>query len=111
MFNIRFSLKAINSLENYISKYKTYFRNLFLNTWLVSEKEIIKSYIVIADDFYNLVIDNIFEVLSSDIVWNIIKGDKIFVTITIKNYRIFVYFKEDKKNKIRYIKDLEIFKK
>ena len=111
MFKIEFSLKSIEYLKHYISWYKTYFKNLFINTWLVWEEEIIKSYIVIADNFYNLVIDNIFIVLSSDIVWNMIRGDKIFVTITIKNYRVFVYFNEDKVRKIRYIEDIEIFKK
>jgi len=111
MFKLVFNLKSIEYLKSYISGYKVYFRNLFINTWLVAEKEIIKSYIIIADDFYNLVIDKIYEVLSADIVWYIIKKDKVFITISIKNYRVFVYFREDKNKKIRYIEDIEIFKK
>jgi len=113
MYRVNYSNNSLNSIKRFINSYKTTFISLFYDSGLVWEETIIDGYIKIWDRFNNLIFEKIDNLLLEDkILWiSKISNWVLMITITVNNFKLFVYYKEDKTIKERYIETIEIYKK
>lgn len=113
MYKVIHTDKTINKIDKFTKSYRNSFIRLFEDSWLFMEKEIIGNYIKLWSKLHDLIffeIDFIFT--SSKIYWiSKTKSWKLFTTISINNFRLFVYYKEEKTENLRIIKDIEFFRK
>ena len=112
MYKIKISDLVFSKVDFFINSFYSTFVKMYTNTWIEDEDLIRKTYIDIWMNFKDLVIKEIFKVFEDEkIFWVWELNWFLFITLSIKNYRFFIYFKEDKNKKIRYIEDIKIFKK
>ncbi len=113
MYKIIYSHKSYIQIDNFINSYKEWFIRMFSDTWIDNEDLIINSYIQIWNNFYKNIIDNIKKTFQvNSILWKH-KSEKweTFIIISVNNYRLFIYYKENNNLKERYIESIEFFKK
>ena len=106
MYQIQYNKKVEKYLSKYFRIYREYYENLYMDSWLWNENQIINWY---KDESIN----RKYEIITSinNIIWeDEILGRTLDNTIFIiwrKKY-IFVEWLDDNINKIRYIKNIEI---
>jgi hypothetical protein len=113
MFSVVFSEKAYAQLDGFIDSFKWVFVKMYTDTWIFDEALIQNSYIELWDRFNDLIVDNINNTFVQETLFWISKTESglLFITISINNFRLFVYYSEDRESKIRFIEDIEFFKK
>lgn len=113
MYKINLSTYTHRIINEFIIWYRKVFLELFDDTWIEDEKLIRDTYIKTSKEFKNKIYKNINSCLQNNIVlWTTYKEDSFFmITITINNFRLFIYYKEDKENRERYIENIEFYKK
>lgn len=113
MYRINYSENSLNSIKLFIDAYKKSFISLFYDSGLVWEETIINGYIKIGDGFNDLIfskIDNKF--ITEKILWESETTTWLFmITISVNNFKLFIYYKEDIELKERYIENIEFYKK
>ena len=113
MYNINFSENSYNKLDSFIDGFSSTFIKMYTDTWIFDETLICNSYIEMWDRFYDLILENINSIfIQETIYWISITSKKLLcTTISINNFRIFVYYNEDKKWRNRFIEDIEFYKR
>ncbi len=112
MYSVVYNEKVIFFLKWFIDSYKNNFIDLIKNWWLFWEEEIINDYISIWDKLYENIKKNIEINLSNGIVyWRHVNKNNYYVSVTINNFRLFVYYQENTIKKIRKIYKLKVHKK
>ena len=113
MYNVIFSENAYFKLDNFIDSFKSNFIKIYTDTWIYDEKLIRDSYIELWDRFNNLIVDKINDIFIEQTIFLIseTKSNLLFTTISINNFRLFVYYVEDKNSKNRFIEDIEFYRK
>ena len=113
MFSIVFSENAYSQLDWFIDSFKGVFVKMYTDTWIFDEKLIQNSYIELWDRFNDLIVNNINRIFIQETILWISKTEigLLFTTISINNFRLFVYYTEDKKSKTRFIENIEFFKR
>ena len=113
MYKIWYSEKSSIKIENFINSYKNNFFKLFFDTWIETELDIIKNYESLWDRFYDSIKSEIRKIFTENTIYWIsyTKEWKQFTTISINNFRLFVYYEEIKDEKLRIIEDIEFFRK
>lgn len=106
MYKIEYSLKVQEYLFEYFEYYRKYYEELYSDTWLWNEEQIIDWYVREAknrkEEIIKLIEKNFSE---NEILWKSLENT-IFLRWRTKY--IFIEWKENKKSKIRYILKLEI---
>lgn len=109
MYNIFYEIKAINSLKSFIYSYKNSFIRMVKDSWLEVEDYLIDNYIKIWDHLYQNIIKEIKNKFEEDLLlW---RNKNNFLILSINNFKLFIYYKEDNELKERYITDIEFFRK
>ena len=67
MFNITFSQKAFHQIQAYISRYREYYQELYLDSWIWNENLIISWYVNESENRYDEIRNIIKQRLSEDI--------------------------------------------
>ena len=113
MYNLKISINTHKIINTFIIWYRKIFLELFDDTWIENEELIREIYIKTSKEFKNKIYKNLNLILEKDIIlWKINKEDENFmVTISVNNFRLFVYYKENKKIRERYIENIEFYKK
>ena len=113
MYNVIFSENAYFKLDNFIDSFKSNFIKIYTDKWIYDEKLIRDSYIELWDRFNNLIVDKINDIFIEQTIFLIseTKSKLLFTTISINNFRLFVYYVEDKNSKNRFIEDIEFYRK
>ena len=113
MFSIKFSENAYSKLDSFIDSFKSNFIKIYTDTWIFDEKLICDSYIELWDRFNDLIVDKINEIfIENTILWiSETEAKLLFITILVNNFRLFIYYTEDKKSKIRFIENIEFYRR
>ena len=113
MFCIDFSENAYSKWDGFIDSFNSNFIRMYTDTWIFDEKLICDSYIELWNRFNDLIVDKINDIFIKEIIfWTSQTSEKILcTTISINNFRLFVYYIEDKNSKNRFIEDIEFYRK
>jgi len=113
MYRVVVTEEVHNSIKSFIDSYRNTFLSLFSDTWIFDEELIRNHYIHSSEKFQSELFNLIEESLKYDIVfWRKEMQNSYFQLITdIWNYKLFLHYSEDNKNKIRCLEDLELHKK
>jgi hypothetical protein len=113
MYNINILDYTHKIINDFIIWYRKVFLELFDDTWIENEKLIRETYIKTSKEFKNKIYKSLNLILEKDIIlWQTHKDDENFmVTIPVNNFRLFVYYRENKKIRERYIENIEFYKK
>lgn len=113
MYNIVFSENSYNKLDGFIDWFTTTFIKMYTDTWIYDEELICNSYINMWDKFYDMILQKINYIFIQEIIYGISKTSEglLYTIISINNFRLFVYYSEDKKSKKRFIEDIEFYKR
>jgi len=113
MFKIKYSDEAFINIDDFINSYKNIFKKIYSDTWIYDEDLIISNYCDIWDKLYINIKKNIEKVFKEKILlWQYIKESwNDFIIISINNFRLFVYYKENIDIKVRFIEKIEFYKK
>jgi hypothetical protein len=113
MYKIIHSTKSINKIDIFTKSYKNSFTKLFEDSWLFMVEEIINDYIKLWNRLHDLVYSNIESIFIENTIFWISKTKTwtTFTTISINNFRLFIYYAEISDEKLRIIEDIEFFRK
>jgi len=113
MYNINISENSYNKLDSFIDWFTSTFIKMYTDTWIYDEELICNSYIEMWDRFYDLILEKINDIfIQEKIYWIFTTSEKLlYTTISINNFRLFIYYSEDKKSKNRFIEDIEFYKR
>lgn len=110
MHKVALEIKARLSINDFIQSYLIVYENLFFDSWINDLNLIEENYYRSAIDLRNKFYTDIFLKMSHDVIGtHIWKNWKTYAVITVWNFRLFVYFTEE--DNIRYIEDIEFFRK
>lgn len=113
MYKVIFSENAYHKLDSFIDWFSSTFVKMYTDTGIYDEKLILNSYIELWDKFNDLIVDKINDIfIQEKIYWTSqTSSNLISTTISINNFRLFVYYSEDKNSQSRFIEDIEFFRK
>lgn len=112
MLELKFKSQALSELKSFISNYEESFYELYRDTGIWSEDLIIQIYQESARKLYFQILQEIENKLGKKQVM----GQKVFsfwreLDFHVGNRLIIVYYSQDLKNKIRFIKSISIDRK
>ena len=106
MYKIDITKESLNYLIKYFSTYREYYENLYKDSWIWSEEQIIDWYIKESINRKKEILELIKDNISVDnILWRRLQK---FVILKWRTKYIFIERKENKKLKIRTIINIEI---
>ncbi|PZM83796.1 hypothetical protein DLH72_03330 [Candidatus Gracilibacteria bacterium] len=112
MFKILKSGKFVYKLANFMDYYLNKSIELFLDTGIETENLIIESYELSSYIYKKEINENLEKYFSEDfLVKKFLKNGKYLAIISVGNFRLFVEYTENKDEKIRFLEDIEIYKK
>ena len=114
MFNYWFNEKVINKLDKFIDSYSESFLKLFRDSWITNKYIIEENYIKKSKKLKNDILKEINNIFynSEEILWfSPITIRKKNIYINLKNYKIKIFYIENKTKKERIIYDIEFHKK
>ena len=113
MYSTHISHETHEIIHEFILWYRKTFLELFDDTGIEDEELIREVYIKSSKEFKNQIYSHLSSALQAEtILWKSPKDQWIFmITISINNFRLFVYYTEDNESKTRFIEDVEFFKK
>lgn len=101
-YNVLFSKRTRSSINSYIEYYKSYYRELFKDSWIWSENTIIEKYIFDS----KIKTEEIYDLITKKLSDNFIKYPENIALIKWKSRTIKIYFYDKWEN--RFISDLQI---
>jgi len=108
MYKVSLTNNSINYLWDYFDKYRKYFENLYQDSWIWSENQIINSYIDEAKNRKIEVLDLIKNTLEEEnVLW---RKDNYSIIIKWRTKYIFIDFEEDNELRERFLIDIWISK-
>lgn len=84
---------------------------IFLNSWIENEFEILENYKNIAKSYRNEIYLKIEKIFSEEIIFQKIEKWRVTSSFSVWNFRFVIEFSEDKVEKIRFLENVEIYKK
>jgi len=106
MYKVSLTNNSIDYLWDYFDKYRKYFENLYQDSWIWSENQIINSYINEAKNRKIEVLNLIKNTLEEEnVLW---RKDNYSIIIKWRTKYIFIDFEEDKKLKERFVVNIWI---
>lgn len=102
MFKILYSDESFLSVDNFIKYLKKYYKNIYFDTWLVNEEQIISWYIESTEKLFDEIIYTINSTINKWYFWNIFEKtsnyEKLRLVINIRSYTIKIIIKKTEKN-------------
>jgi hypothetical protein len=113
MYKVEYKNKPEEKLKLFINSYKNIYLETFTDTWLFYEDLIRQNYINISEKFFNEIIDFIDDIFSQEkIYWySVLENKNYQIKTKLWNFRIFVEYTENNIEKIRFIENIEFYKK
>ncbi|MCP4524199.1 MAG: hypothetical protein GY828_08325 [Candidatus Gracilibacteria bacterium] len=113
MYNIIYSQNSYNKLDSFIDGFSSTFLKMYTDTGIYDEKLICNSYIEMGDRFYDSILKKINDIFREETIYGFSTTSEklLYTTISINNFRLFVYYSEDKGSKNRFIEDIEFYKR
>jgi hypothetical protein len=113
MFSVVLSEEVIYDIDNFIDSYRKIFLNRFLDTWIFNENLIRKNYIELSKEFRNNIYNEIDTRLKQKrILWNMVIDElKYSIFIIVWNYSILLNYIENIEDKIRFVENINFYKK
>ncbi len=106
MYKVFFAKDSSKYILNYFEKYRIYYENLFQDSWIWSENQIIKLYIDDALNRHNELKDLIVKTLKEEkVFW---RTNENSLVITWRTKSIFLDFDENLDLKQRYVINISI---
>jgi hypothetical protein len=106
MYKVFFSKESSEYILNYFDKYREYYENLYEDSWIWSENQIIKSYIDESLNRHNNLKDLIIKSLKDEnILW---RNKDNSIIIKWRTKYIFIDFQENNDLSRRYISNISI---
>ncbi len=113
MYSVIVDLTVEDKIKFFIDSYRISFFNRFSNTGLYYEDIIRANYSNTSRRFQEEILDEIEKLFSDEqIFWYFpIDLEKSFIYLEVQNFRLKVFYFENKKEKIREVYDIEFHKK
>lgn len=113
MFKYELTKEASDNIRFFIWSYLNSFLSLFSDSWIEDVYKIEENYIKIAKDFKINIYSNLNDIFIKDIILGrkISEWWRLSVVISVWNFRLFVYYLEDKNKGIRFIENIEFHRK
>lgn len=106
MYKVLFNLSVLDYLSGYFKLYREYYENIYKDSWIWSENQIIDWYINESGQRKKEIINLIEDYLSEErILWKKLQNN---IILKWKSKYIFIEWGEDNWLKIRYITNIEI---
>ncbi|MCK9272171.1 hypothetical protein M0P65_01360 [Candidatus Gracilibacteria bacterium] len=113
MFSVVLSEEVIYDIDNFIDSYRKIFLNRFLDTGIFNENLIRKNYIELSKEFRNNIYNEIDTRLKQKrILGNMVIDElKYSIFIIVGNYSILLNYIENIEDKIRFVENINFYKK
>jgi hypothetical protein len=112
LYNSEISDKVISKIDDFIDSYLNSFLNLYIDSWIKNVWEIINNYENLAYSFRDTIYLRIEETFLEEILWHKpITNRKKYLFLQTNNYRLKIFYIENKIKKIRKIYNIEFNKK
>jgi|SaaInlStandDraft_5_1057022.scaffolds.fasta_scaffold01455_5 hypothetical protein len=113
MFKIELKSEVIDKIDNFIDWYLNSFLSLFIDSWIKDVYLIEENYKNIATKFRDQIYSSLQETCEKEIIFwkKVWDKNQLSIIISIWNYKLFVDYKEDEILKIRFIENIEFYKK
>jgi len=97
MYKIFYNDEALLNVDNFVEYLKKYYKNIYFDTWLVNEEEIISWYINQTEKLFDEIIFTIDSSIEKWYLWNIFETkldyEKSRLVISVRSYNIKVLIK------------------
>jgi len=97
MYKIFYNDEALLNVDNFVEHLKKYYKNIYFDTWLVNEEQIISWYINQTEKLFDEIIFAIDSSIEKWYLWNIFETkldyEKSRLVISIRSYNIKVLIK------------------
>ncbi len=113
MYNVNFEESFFIWLDKFLISMKSYYKYFYSNTWIYDEDKIVKWYFELFEQLKTEIIDRIYEISKSWMIWRKIiynnwSVENCSITFFIRSYRInFTVIKDDNLKEI-IVYDLKI---
>ena len=94
MFKINYSEDSLNSVYEFISNLKDYYKKIYFDTWLVNEDQIVLWYVEKTDKLFDEIIDKIEDNIDKWVFW-VVLDNKFKLTIKVRSYSIIIIIKRN----------------
>jgi len=113
MFKIELKGEVIDKIDNFIDSYLNSFLILFIDSWIEDVYLIEENYKKIATKFRDQIYFSLKDTCEKDIIFwkRIWDNGELSIIISVWNYKIFIDYRENNISKIRYIENVEFYKK
>lgn len=101
MYKVFYNDEALLNVDNFVEYLKKYYKNIYFDTWLVNEEQILSWYINSTEILFDEVIFAIDSTIEKWYLWNIFETkvgyEKSKLVISIRSYTIKILIKKVKK--------------
>lgn len=111
MFSLVIDEKLRYKISVFLDNYLNSNIKNFFNTWLETEKIILESYEEISEIFKEKIYLEMEKIFSEEIIFQKIEKWRVTSSFSVWNFRFVIEFSEDKVEKIRFLENVEIYKK
>lgn len=112
MYKIIISEIVLNKIDNFMELYLNTFLSLFEDSWIDNVYLIEDNYVKISEELKIKIISWIRNTFKEKIIWKKIwENNELLVVILVWNYRLFIDFTENLEEKIRFIENIEFYRK
>ena len=112
MYSLIFTDIAIASITQFVSSLHRKNIDIYVDSWISEETLIIEAYLKLGDKVEDAIYDIIDTSLTAEVLGKMISENHVMMTpLTYGNFRLFIKYSEDSLSKIRYIEDIEFFRK
>jgi len=113
MYKVELKEISIDEIDNFIDSYLHSFLDLFIDSWIEDVYLIEENYKNIATKFRNQIYKSIEASCEQDIIYwkRVWDENELSVILSVWNYKLFIDYKENNISKIRYIENIEFYKK
>jgi hypothetical protein len=112
MYNIVISKNIIEKIDNFIEKYLDWFLSLIEDSWIDKIEIIEENYIKISIEFKEKILFSVKNNFCNEIIQKKIEvNDNFSSMFEVWSFRFFVKFSENEIDKIRFLNEINIYKK
>ena len=113
MHSIIIKQRVYDNIDLFINSYRNMYLNIYDDTWIEDENLIRNNYVQTSKKLKFLIFQKLEKCFMSELIlWKRIWDDgSTSVSLVIWNYRVFIDYLEDLTEKIRYIENIEFYKK
>ena len=112
IYKVIISENVLDKIDNFMESYLNSFLFLFEDSWIDNVYLIEDNYIKISKELKIKIMSWIISAFKEKVIWKKIwENNELSVVISVWNYKLFIDFIENLKEKIRFIENIEFYKK